>query len=234
MTHLLDLFCGEGGAGRGYQDAGFTVTGVDTHPTDRYPGRFIHTDALAFLAEYGHRYDAIHASPPCQAYSILRPLHPDRDYPDLVGPTRDLLAALDIPWVIENVPGAPLRRPVVLCGAAFGLTAESDDNGPLVLKRHRAFESNVWLRPLPCACWRYRTTHQTAGVYGHGPTSPTRNKGLKPAQRDRKALMGIDWMTRDGLSEAIPPAYTRYIGARLLDWINARTPTLEPNLKEQP
>lgn len=218
MTYrLLDLFCGEGGAAQGYIDAGFTVTGVDiTHHKTRYPGRFVQADALHYLQNYGARYDAIHASPPCQRYSMLHYLH-DRDYPDLIDDTRKILETLDVPWIIENVPRAPLHHPIVLCGAAFGLETESYDGTKMVLRRHRLFESNVWLRPLPCACRRYRRNgYKVAGVYGHGPTN---RKGMKPRQQDRKNLMGIDWMSRDGLSESIPPAYTQYLGERLLDWL---------------
>jgi DNA (cytosine-5)-methyltransferase 1 len=136
---LLDLFCGAGGAAMGYSRAGFEVVGVDIEPQRRYPFEFIKGDAIVGLESLLARgldhyllcdFDAIHASPPCQAYGSLRALNPTKDYPRLIEPTRELLVAIGLPYVIENVPGAPLIDPVRLCGSMVGLP----------IRRHRLFE----------------------------------------------------------------------------------------------
>jgi DNA (cytosine-5)-methyltransferase 1 len=142
---LLDLCCGAGGATRGYQRAGYHVTGVDIRLQPRYCGdAFIQADALQYLSDHGAEYDAIHASPPCQGYSLLRYV-PNRcmdNYPMLVDDIRRLMISIGRPWVIENVPGAPLLNPLILCGTMFGLLTH----------RHRAFESNptIWFPPSQC------------------------------------------------------------------------------------
>ena len=130
---LLDLFCGAGGAAMGYHRAGFDdITGVDIKPMPRYPFKFIQGDALEYLAAHGAEYDVIHASPPCQAYSIMQHAnHMRKDHPDLVDSVRDALKQTGKPWIIENVPGAPLIDPILLCGLSFGLR----------VIRHRLFES---------------------------------------------------------------------------------------------
>lgn len=226
---LLDLFCGEGGSALGYQAAGFTVTGVDHLRARRlhYPGTFVHADALEYLAEHGHEYDVIHASPPCQAYSITRHSH-KVEHPDLVAATRTGLAASRRPWVIENVVGAPLDHPITLCGSYFNLTAVDDDGTRLVLRRHRLFESNVWLNPSPCYCLAYKDRrYKVGGAYGGGSQTRAKAKvrrgGYTPPKHVRAALLGVpgDSMTWDGLSQAVPPAFTAYIGEQLrdhLDW----------------
>lgn len=129
---LLDLFCCQGGAAMGYARAGFDVTGVDREPQPRYPFAFVRGDALAYLAEHGQEYDAIHASPPCQGYSRLRhlPWLKDKTYPLLIGPCRELLERIGKPWIVENVEDAPIGG-VVLCGSMFGLS----------VYRHRRFAS---------------------------------------------------------------------------------------------
>jgi len=134
VLRLLDAYSGAGGAGCGYSLAGFDVTGIDHRPMPRYPFRHIVGDALEYIREHGHEYSAIHCSPPCQQYSVTRTIH-GRTYPDLVAVTRQALIATGRPWVIENVIGAPLRQPVMLCGTMFGLR----------VYRHRLFESNVFL-----------------------------------------------------------------------------------------
>lgn len=149
---LLDLFAGAGGAAMGYYRAGFDVVGVDIQPQPHYPFTFIQADALnppVRLADF----DAVHASPPCQGYSALAAMHPDRDYPMLIEPTREMLAKLGVPWIMENVEKAPmLRAPglfgvhgIRLCGTSFGLGARG-----MELRRHRLFESNLPLYSLPC------------------------------------------------------------------------------------
>lgn len=206
---LLDLFSGAGGSARGYQRAGFYVVGVDHRPQPRYAGdEFIQGDALEFLA--GVRpgeWDVIHASPPCQAYCALRVTRPGREYPDLIDATRDALIATGRPWVIENVPGAPLRSPVVMCGLALGLR----------VKRHRLFESSIFLFVPSCPGghpgeWRTISGHVGARLRRANSKSPAREpRGMAEA----RAVMGIDWMTQAELSQAIPPAYTEWIGFQL-------------------
>ena len=140
MSSLLDTFCGAGGAAVGYSRAGFTeIVGVDIEPQKNYPFEFIQADALEYLKEHGHEFDAIHASPPCQGYSIMRnlPWNKDREYPLLIDPVRELLESINKPWAIENVMGAHLRAGW-LCGTMFELP----------FYRHRAFETNwFWMIP---------------------------------------------------------------------------------------
>lgn len=210
---LLDLFCCAGGAGTGYFRAGFDVVGVDIAPHPRYPFPFYQADALAFLAAHGREYDAIHASPPCQKFSRVSGRsrkRMTRVYPDLIAPIRALLREIGKPYVIENVEGAPLLTPVLLCGSMFLLD----------VRRHRLFESNVLLFAPSCNHWSQRPRFRTLdsrrrgqmaaviGVHGH-----INYAGEFPL---RCAAMGIDWMTNDELSQAIPPAYTEFIGRQLL------------------
>jgi len=224
---LLDLFCCEGGASRGYADAGFEVVGVDIEPQRRYPFEFHQADAIAYVREHGREYDAIAASPPCQAYSITKHSH-SAEHPELIEPTRDALVASGKPFVMENVPGAPLLNYVELCGAAFGCEAADTDGTPLVLRRHRLFESNVFLiAPPVCACRTYRLRgYSVGGVYGGGSSDrnhakEVRRGGYTPGKAVRSELIGADWMTLHGLSQAIPPAYTRWLGGQLLDHLAA-------------
>lgn len=217
---LLDLFCGDGGAAAGYMAAGFDVTGIDVVHRRHYPGRFILGDALALSPHFIAQYDVVHASPPCQAYSHTRHSH-NRTHPELIEPTRALLLAAGIPYVIENVPEAPLRSPTVLCGAAFGLTALDVDGRPLFLRRHRLFESSSLLLSLPCQCAHYRRLgYKVAGVYGGGSqdrarAETTRHGGYTPSAAVQRALMGVD-LPRSSLVLAIPPAYTEHVGRQLL------------------
>ena len=208
---LLDLFSGAGGAARGYQLAGFYVVGVDNKPQKHYIGEeFILADALEYVREHGQEYDAIHASPPCQAYSALRHLRPENDYPDLIAPTRELLQASRVPYIIENVPKAPLRFTITLCGSGFGLR----------VRRHRRFESSICLLGKGCD---HRSQGRPIDVSGTGGRRITRrtndhggntNKPLNLTQA--LEAMGIDWMTRYELSQAIPPAYCEFIGKQLM------------------
>jgi DNA (cytosine-5)-methyltransferase 1 len=202
---LLDLFCGAGGAARGYQQAGFHVTGVDLAPQPRYAGdEFIQADALTFdLAGY----DAIHASPPCQAFTKARVIH-GHEHPDLLTPTRQRLREWGEAWIIENVPGSPMRGDFVLCGSMFGL---GSPNGGLI--RHRCFEIGWPDFALVHPCQHAETT---ISVFGHGGH-------VYHGVEDWREVMGIDWMTRDELAQAIPPAYTHFIGTALAQVIdNAR------------
>lgn len=215
---LLDLFCGAGGAATGYYEAGFDVVGVDIERQPRYPFKFYQVDAIEYLNDLIacgeiHFADAIHASPPCQGYSKTRFIHPDKQYPKLVEPLREALKATGLPYVIENVEGAPLIDPVVLCGSHFGLTCIWPGNGLVGLRRHRLFEANV---PIPDP-GEHDHTLLSVPVYGHGPSgkrTPLKGPGHAQAERD---VMRIHWMTRQEINEAIPPAFTKYIGKYLLE-----------------
>jgi DNA (cytosine-5)-methyltransferase 1 len=217
---ILDLFCKAGGAGKGYAMAGFTVVGVDCEPQKNYPFEFHQSDALEFLRRHGREFDAVHASPPCQAFSLATFNRPDlkRQHVDLVGPVRKLLLRLGKPYVIENVPKAPLLpSSVTLCGLMFP---------ELKVFRHRLFETN-WALPQPAH--PSHSGHRIGvngmcSVAGHGDASWRYRGRGRPAELDdamcQKAAweraMGIGWMTRDELAQAIPPAYTRYVGTHLM------------------
>lgn len=204
---LLDLFCGAGGAAVGYHRAGFDeIVGVDIRNQPRYPFTFVQGDALEYLAEHGTEFDAIHASPPCQAYSQSAQSfrNAGKVYPDLLGKTRTLLEANGRPWVIENVPRAPMRPDVRMCGCQVGLA----------IRRERWFEFHEPTIALQVSC-RHETP--VVSVVGHGTPSWVRQQlGYNPTIADYRAAMGIDWMNRDELSQAIPPAYTEFIGKQLL------------------
>lgn len=201
---LLDLFCGAGGAAMGYHRAGFDVVGVDIAPQPHYPFEFHQADALEYCAAHGHEYDVIHASPPCQGYSRMRhlPWLKGREYPLLIPVTRLALQATGKLWVIENVSDSPLIGGE-LCGAALGLS----------LIRHRRFESSILLL-FPSCPGHPVLFHGSANMrkygQGHGVT------GLSNGQDPRDAL-GIDWMTGAEMRQAIPPAYTQWIGERLME-----------------
>jgi DNA (cytosine-5)-methyltransferase 1 len=224
-TRLLDLFCGAGGATKGYQRAGFYVVGVDIKPQPRYCGdEFIQADAMTYPLG---GFDAIHASPPCQAFSAMtRGRWQDREHPDYIAGIRRRLLEAGVPYVLENVPGAPLRNALLLCGTMFGLQTREGSQ----LRRHRLFES-PWLFVLIPQC--QHNDGSAIGVYGGGQHPERRrpatigvwgnaggfSKRDNLAHYDTKAraeVMGIDWMCGPELSEAIPPAYTEWIGRELL------------------
>jgi DNA (cytosine-5)-methyltransferase 1 len=215
---LLDLFCGGGGAGVGYARAGWDVFGVDVAERSSYPFDRAVGDALEYAELHGFRFDAIHASPPCQLWSAGRAAGAARhqvtiEHPDLIAPTRQLLAAIGRPFVIENVERAPLVDPVRLCGSGFGLGTARH-----YLRRHRLFElGNVDSRwPLllvpPCAHPADRPAISVFGKHGGGGTR--RDRGSTAEWRQ---AMGIDWMPSADLSQAIPPAYTELVGRWLLE-----------------
>lgn len=210
---LLDLFSGAGGAARGYMNAGFHVTGVDYHAQPRYAGdEFVYADVYEWLPEHGHEFDVIHASPPCQRYSTMAG-RTGSNYPDSIVQTRAMLAATMKPWVIENVPDAPLINPIVLCGTDFDLSAEvGGQTGRRWLRRHRHFESTLQLNKPVIGC--YCDLLPVGGVYGNGGGGDM-TRGYKFKSQEAQEAMEIDWMTRRELSQAIPPAYTTFIGFQL-------------------
>lgn len=204
MPRLLDLYCGAGGAAVGYHRAGFEVVGVDIRPQPHYPFEFHQADAMTYPLD---GFDAIHASPPCQAYSWAAKRW-DRTRVDLVDATRQRLMKSEAPYVIENVVGAPLRRPILLCGQMFGLG----------VIRHRLFEmdwgSLIWVPDHP-PCSGLVKAGKASTVAGHGGETRKGRGSLAQKQAD----MGIDWMTLDELNQAIPPAYTEWIGRELMSVI---------------
>ena len=212
---LLDLYCKAGGASAGYAAAGFQVVGVDIEPQPHYPFEFIQASALDVLQDrkFVESFDAIHASPPCKVHTSLKAFS-SKHHLDLVPETRELLKSYSAPWVMENVPGAPLIDPLILCGSMFDLG----------VRRHRLFETSFPTAQPPC-----RHAEQNAsspgypvknyhsgkpvihmspviGVYGRG-------QGLGPGEVElwRKA-MGTPWMTKDEMAQAIPPAYAQHMG----------------------
>jgi DNA (cytosine-5)-methyltransferase 1 len=208
----------------GYHRAGFEVVGVDIKPQPRYPFEFHQADALTYLREHGSEFDAIHASPPCQAYSITRHAH-DREHPALVPDTLATLRAIGVPWVCENVVGAPLPDAVTLCGSMFDLRSwDHYIEQTVQLKRHRLFQSSAYIMaPGPC---RHVKGMRVGGVYGGAwsknrslDPSVKRTGGYAPPDDVRRALMGIDWMTRQQLNQAIPPSYTEWIGRQLMAYL---------------
>ena len=211
---LLDLFCCAGGAGEGYRRAGFDVVGVDIKPQPKNPHTFIQGDALEYLEAHGHEYDAIHASPPCQAHSDMKHMWNAKKHKDLIGPTRELLKKTGKPWVIENVEGAPLISPIILCGTMFGLGTEDAE-----LWRHRLFEIS-WGYVLVPPC-RHRVKPRVIGVYGGHGRDRRRTVNTQDFSTDeRRQAMGIDWMVGSELSQAIPPAYTEFLGRHMLATIS--------------
>lgn len=219
---LLDLFSGAGGCTKGYQEAGFYVVGVDLRPMPNYCGdEFVQADALEFLRLViedglclGVPLDAIHASPPCQHHApVTRWRGSADDHPELIAPTRELLEETGLPWVIENVPGAPLatssdlfgNNGVRLCGTMFGLS----------VRRHRLFETSFPISA-PAAC-------------NHHPEDASFDHGSKQPESVYREAMGVPWMTVAESRQAIPPAFTRFIGEQLL---NQKGSPMNPHPKE--
>ncbi len=201
---LVALFCKAGGATNGYQDAGFYVVGVDIEPQPNYCGdEFIQADALDWGVTWSGSFDAAHASPPCQAYTVLGQSERNKGkvYPDLLAATRRLLEASGLPWVIENVPGAPMRPDVVLCGSMFGMN----------VRRHRWFECSWPVSPLTLTCDHSRRPVVVSGNNHSG--------GFTAAQI--KEAMEMPWMkTRAEVRQAIPSAYTEWIGKQLMYFLD--------------
>lgn len=242
---LLDLFCCEGGASAGYRRAGYDVYGVDLFEEftqRRYPFPSVRMDALAALGAllagkplvFTHPdgvmqtlllsdFAAVHASPPCQHASAgTRAMRSrgDKRHPQLIAPTRELLRATGLPYIIENVEGADLVDPVMLCWSMFyeAGTVENEDGVPLRMERHRLFESNVLLM-VPDQC-RHPRDVQVAGSYGGARRTiagaKERSGGYVPSKAVQQRLLGVDWMTERGMYQCLPPVYTEHLGGHLL------------------
>lgn len=212
---LLDLFCCAGGAGVGYNRAGFDVVGVDIVPRPTYPLPFIQADALALDPKFIALFDAVHASPPCQSYSDLAKRNGNADeWPRLIDPVRELLVASGLPYVIENVEGSPLIEPVILCGTMFP---------ELRVLRHRLFETNFPLVALPHK--KHPKVHTFDKRKSHfGKTDEWKDfvqvtGGGNCTLAAARDAMGIDWMTKGEINEAIPPAYTEFVGTQLMEYL---------------
>ena len=208
IVRCLDLYCGGGGASKGYADAGFKVVGVDNEPQLKYPYKFILADALEIAADikFLQRFDLIHASPVCKKFStITRTAGTQNEWPNDIPEIRQLLKKSGKPFVIENVPGAPLENYVVLCGTMFGLNVE----------RHRLFECHpaIWFSPAVC------NHHKKVAKHGRPPNREKEFAAVTGHFSDvefAKQSMEISWLGQAGLAKAIPPAYTQWIGLQML------------------
>lgn len=219
---LLDLFCGAGGAAMGYHRAGFEVVGIDHLPQPHFPFEFHQADAIDYVHDHTAEFDVIHASPPCQAYTGMRRItlsrfgHVSKKHPDLIALTRQVLQATGKIWIIENVQHSPLNTMIILCGASLGLPH---------IARHRHFESNMLLFALPCS---HRKNEYTIGIYGSRPdgrrVSYRQHRLCRVAEslKEAQVEMGIDWMDWDEITQAIPPAYTEFIGRQLATCLSNR------------
>ena len=205
---LLDMFCKAGGASMGYYRAGFDVTGVDIEPQPNYPFKFIQADTLEISLD---GFDSYHASPPCQGYSVLSAMHSGLEWDMLIIPVRKKLKGTGKPYVLENVETAPLYKlpdlfgnyGVMLCGSMFNLKINRG-----YLRRHRIFETSFPVPQLQC-----KHRGPAVGVYGHGGHT---GKHRMLYREEAAEIMRIDWMNRDEMCQAIPPAYTEYIGKYLM------------------
>ena len=205
---LLDLFCGAGGASMGYAQAGFEVTGIDVKHGKRYPFTYIKGDVRDYLnVEFLSQFDVIAASPPCQTFSATKHLRNAQGKTtskvNMIPEVREALIASGKPYVIENVPNAPLINPVRVCGSAFGLK----------VRRHRLFESNLALVGTWCD---HKTQGKPVGIYGSMRDEIPKGGHTAKTMAEANEAMGIDWMIWGELVEAIPPAYTSYIGMQIL------------------
>ena len=228
---LLDLFSGAGGAGMGYHRAGFDVTGVDNKPQKRYPFHFIQADALSLPIEFLQQFDAIHASPPCQKFSVasIRHIQEGKVYPDCLTQIRIKLKTAGRPWIIENVLGAPMSRMIILCGLMFNLK----------VFRHRAFESSFLIfspsHPSHNGKKIGEGYYSVAGGSGRwkswGKVHRNISKGTIAEWRD---AMGINWMTAKEIKESIPPAYTEFIGKQLMKVVMKHNPQPPPLHRQRP
>ena len=205
---LLDLFCGAGGASMGYAMAGFEVTGIDVKHGRRYPFIYIRGDVRDYLhKDFLNQFDVIAASPPCQTHSSTKHLRvaqgKSTDKIDMIPEVREALIASGKPYVIENVPGAPLINPFQLCGSAFKLK----------VRRHRLFESNLELQGTQCF---HKEQGRPIGIYGSMRDEIPGGGHTAKTMPEAEQAIGIDWMIWGELVESIPPAYTKFIGEQII------------------
>lgn len=202
---LLDLFCGAGGASVGFARAGFEVVGVDIEPQKNYPFEFHQADWLTWLENHWREFDLVAASPPCQGYSVTKGLS-NGNHPMLIEPVREALRATGKPYIIENVPGAPLINPLMLCGTMFP---------GLRVRRHRLFECwpVIWWPPAACSHWSRINENGFCTLFGTGAKDKGGNKAMW------QQASGINWMTCTEMAQAIPPAYTEYVGNQIKELI---------------
>jgi DNA (cytosine-5)-methyltransferase 1 len=216
---LFDFMCCGGGAAKGYADAGFEVIGFDIEDQPKFPYTFYKWDVLKLDPDWiAEKADGIHASPPCKTHTTMKRFS-SKHHIDLVPQTRELLIATGLPYIIENVPGAPLRDPITLCGSSFGL----------YVRRHRLFESNFKLESLECRhAWQTATSpgfwplayhsgepiatwSPVIGIFGGG-------QGLGEGETELwRKHMKIDWLSKKQMSQAIPPPYTEFLGRQLME-----------------
>lgn len=214
----LDLFCGAGGAAMGLHRAGFDVVGIDVEPQPRYPFEFVQGDALRQPVRLDD-FDFIWASPPCQAHTSMKYMWNAKEHADLIGPTRNLLQHSGVLFVIENVPGAPLRTSIRLCGGSFGLGAHCDDGKYRQLARHRHFETTFPVLAPSCACNGVEKLGIYGGLGGAANRTPPYKYGFKANVREARLALEMPWATTDGLCQAIPPAYSEFIGRAALRYM---------------
>lgn len=202
----------------GYARAGFNVIGIDINPQPNYPFTFVQADALSLDPDFLLNFDVIHASPPCQSYSDLAKRNRNGHmWPRLIEPVREILSATGLPYVIENVQGAPLIDPLVLCGTMFP---------KLRVIRHRLFESNLKLTAPEHKTHPLVFTHDKRkahyGKLDQNTAFVQVTGGGNCSISNARAAMGIPWMTKAELNESIPPAYTQHIGRQILKLIHHR------------
>jgi DNA (cytosine-5)-methyltransferase 1 len=228
---VLDLFCCAGGAGMGYWRAGFDVVGVDIQPRPNYPFTFIQGDALDVMREMCQEFHLVHASPPCQPHTALtKGTNRGREYADFLAEMRELCLWFGVDWVIENVAGAPMRADLNLCGEMFGLG----------VIRHRKFELG-WIGSTPARQPEHKRHRGPVrgwrhGVYRDGPYIAAYGKGGgKGSVAEMQTAMDITWTdVHEELTEAIPPAYTAYIGREFItagEWGARSEPDPDKRLK---
>lgn len=208
MLKLLDTYCKAGGAGVGYSRAGFDVVGIDIEPQKHYPFVFHQADAIEYIKAHGHEFDVIHASPVCKGYSAMAALYPGKKYPDQVAELREVLKSTGKHYIIENVVGAPLKNYVMLCGSMFGLR----------VYRHRLFECNPPIYFGPMACNHWAKASGAKSMAGKRKSAEILTvTGHSFILEDAREAMGIDWMNQAEISQAIPPAYTEFIGKKMIE-----------------
>ena len=223
---LLDGYCGAGGASRGYELGGFDeIIGVDIVDQPHYPYHFIKANFLELSIDFLRTFDLIHCSPPCQAHTALKHAHNAKPHIDLIDSTRRMLIAAGVPYVIENVVGAPLYSATTLCGSMFNCTTPDGAQ----LRRHRLFECSFDVTAPKC---QHRRGAQVIGVYGGHARSRRRPAGTNHVPLsdftayDARYAMGVNWLvTNDELSQMIPPSFSQFIAQQ---WLAGRQRDSQP------